>query len=65
MERIRFALYGLAWQAKKQLKRVPFCTWVLLAILAADMAEPGYLKYNFLILRIDLSGVIDAYRSED
>ncbi|MEM9116891.1 MAG: hypothetical protein AAGD09_03300 [Cyanobacteria bacterium P01_F01_bin.56] len=61
-EGLRIALYALYLKAKQQLKRVPMATWLLLVVLIADLSWPGYLKFNFLVAKVDLSGVVDAYK---
>ncbi|MEO0374119.1 MAG: hypothetical protein AAF329_05710 [Cyanobacteria bacterium P01_A01_bin.17] len=40
---------------KRFLRRVTPLTWAIWVLLAADLLEPGYLKFNFLVARIDAS----------
>lgn len=41
------------------LGRITLTTWIIWAIAAADLAAPGYLKFNFLLVQIDASHIRD------
>ena len=44
--RLRFAV-------RRYLRRVTPLTWLIWALLASDLAAPGYLKFNFVITQFD------------
>lgn len=62
MEAITFSVYKAASYLKHQLSRIPNMTWILLLVLLADLSAPGYLKFNFVIAKVDLSGIVDVFQ---
>ena len=40
--------------------RVRVLTWLLLALLVADIAAPGYLRFNFLAFTVDATNAVDT-----
>ena len=40
--------------------RVKILTWVLVALFIADLAAPGYMRFNFLIFTLDATNAVES-----
>ena len=55
--RLRFAV-------RRYLRRVTPLTWLIWALLVADLAAPGYLKFNLVITQFDAIAFIEKATTE-
>lgn len=42
---------------RRFLRRVTPLTWAIWLLLVADLLEPGYLKFDFLVARVDATAI--------
>lgn len=45
---------------RKWYHRVRTLTWVLLALFIADIAAPGYMRFNFLVFTVDATNAVNT-----
>lgn len=47
-----------------QLRRVTPLTWLIWALLASDLAAPGYLRFNLIFTQVDARAIVQNARSQ-
>ena len=55
--RLRFAV-------RRYLRRVTPLTWLIWALLVSDLAAPGYLKFNLVIIQFDAIAFVEKATTE-